>query len=256
MKKIVSFICLFLFLGQSPTLIAGDLGLNLGERGWPLPSQGEIANTPPGSTSVTKIAKALEYYQEDRPNGRLVFEFPRFFPNLYVMAIPAEFEGADNTNIRFNVDDKIFSAGRKFNSQITINELDLTLYYDIPLVKTLTADTLNIDLGLNVRTIDFDGNIENEQLGKVSKNFIVPIPMVFGALQFHPLNALALEAEGRGMALGANKAFSIVGRIRWNVLDHVFAAGGYRYDKFDIDYQGVLIDADISGPFFEAGLSF
>jgi len=186
----------------------------------------------------------------------LVFDFPRFFPNLYIMATPTEIEGAGNKNIRFHIGDKIFATESGFNSQISLNELDLTLYYDVPLVKSLTQDMLNIDLGLNVRAIDFNGNIENEAIGKASKSFIVPIPMVFGALQFHPLHALALEAEGRGIAIGANKAFSLVGRIRWNVLDHVFAAGGYRYDKFDIDYQGVLIDTDISGPFFEAGLSF
>ena len=256
MKKIVSIICLFFFLGHSPALIAGDFGLNPGAREWPLSPQGELAYTPPGSNSIAKIANVLESYNEDRPCGQLVFDFPRFFPNLYVMTTPAEFEGASSKNIRFHIGDKIFAAESDYNSQINLNELDLTLYYDVPLVKTLTADMLNIDLGLNVRAVDFDGNIEHEALGKASKSFIVPIPMLFGALQFHPLHSLALEAEGRGIALGPNKAFSLVGRIRWNVLDHVFAAGGYRYDKFDIDYQGVLIDADISGPFFEAGLSF
>ena len=256
MKKTVSIICLFFFLGQTPTLLAGDLGLNLGARGWPLSPQRIFADTPHGSSNIAQIANELGSYHADRPHSRLVFEFPRFFPNLYLMATPTEFKGVSDKNIRFHIGGKVFAAESNFNSQITLNELDLTLYYDLPLVKTLTADTLNIDLGLNVRTVDFDGDLEHEWVGKASKSFVVPIPMVFGALQFHPLNALALEAEGRGMALGANKAFSLVGRIRWNVLDHVFAAGGYRYDKFDIDYQGVIIDADISGPFFEAGLSF
>ncbi len=92
----------------------------------------------------------------------MVFDFPRFFPNLYIMATPTEIEGAGNKNIRFHIGDKIFATESGFNSQISLNELDLTLYYDVPLVKSLTQDMLNIDLGLNVRAIDFNGNIENE----------------------------------------------------------------------------------------------
>ena len=156
----------------------------------------------------------------------------------------------------FGSEKGLLSSGIDGNSQFTLNEFDLALYYGIPLVRTVTADMLNIDLGLNVRALDFDGTVTDEFFGEASKSFVIPIPMIFGALQFQPSHSLALEAEGRGMSLGPNKAFSVIGRIRWNVLDHVYAAGGYRYDKFDIDYQGVFIDADISGPFFEAGLSF
>jgi len=218
--------------------------------------KGDISYKPPIPNRALSSEDDLNYGSEIRPDGRLVLEFPRYFPNLYVMATSIEYEGEGRKNIRFNFNDKTFTADTLFSSQFTMNEIDLALYYDIPFVRTLSSDRLNIDLGLNVRAIDFDGHVEQDLLGKASQSFIVPIPMVFGALQFQPLGALALEAEGRGISIGANKAFSIVGRIRWDVMDHVFAAGGYRYDKFDIDYQGVLIDTDISGPFFEAGLSF
>lgn len=256
MRRIGSIICLVFSLGFPPMLTAGEFVLDLTARGWPLSPGGVFADESTSPSSAFNIEKELKYDKETRLDGRMVLEFPRFFPNLYVMATPIEIEGAENNNIRFNIGDKIFTAESDGDSQITLNELDLSLYYDIPFVRTISADMLNIDLGLNVRAVDFDGEIEHEVLGKASKSFVVPIPMVFGALQFQPLHALALEAEGRGISLGSNKAFSLVGRIRWNVLDHVFAAGGYRYDKFDIDYQGVLIDADVSGPFFEAGLSF
>jgi outer membrane protein len=172
------------------------------------------------------------------------------------MATSIEFEGNDSRNLRFNAEDKVVAGESLFDSQITMNEIDLALYYDVPFVSTLSSDRINIDLGLNVRAIDFDGKIEQDYIVNGSKNFVVPIPMVFGALTLHPMNDLALEAEGRGLSVGANKAYSVVGRIRWNVMDQVFATGGYRFDKVDVNYQGILIDANISGPFFEAGLSF
>lgn len=256
MRKIGSIICLVLFIGCPPTLIAGEIVVDLTPRGWPQVPAGVIANELNSPHGSLNIEKELQYYQETRLDGRLLVEFSRFFPNLYIMATPIEFENARNKNVRFKTGDKILGVDSDVESQITLNELDLALYYDIPFVKTISADMLNIDLGVNVRAVDFDGKMEHELIGNASQSFVVPIPMVFGALQFQPLHALALEAEGRGISLGANKSFSLVGRIRWNVLDHVFAAGGYRFDKFDIDYQGVLIDADVSGPFFEAGLSF
>ena len=256
MNRIGSIIFLLIFLGHSSTLIAGDFGQFLVTQGRPLSLQGENGYDPTGSNILDNPPQGLNYSRDTSPTGRLVFELPRFFPNLYVMTTPVEIDGGGNKHLIFSIDDEIFATDTDLDSRITLNEVDLALYYDIPFVKNITADMLNIDLGLNVRAVDIDGNIGHEQAVKASKHVVVPIPMVFGALQFHPLNALALEAEGRGISIGANKAFSLVGRIRWNVMDQVFAAGGYRFDKFDINYQGVLIDADISGPFFEAGLSF
>lgn len=256
MKKIISILCFVILLAHSPSLIAGEFGLDSTPERWSQSSRMGISYRLPGPNSGLSFEEELEYRNETRPNGRLVLEFPRYFPNLYVMSTAIEFEGEGSKKFRFNSGDKIFSSDTLFDSQFTINEIDLALYYDVPFFKSMTSDRLNIDLGLNVRAIEFDGKIEQETIANGSKSFIVPIPMVFGALQFQPLQALALEAEGRGVSLGPNKAFSIVGRIRWNVMDHVFAAGGYRFDKFDINYQGVLIDTNVSGPFFEAGLSF
>jgi len=49
---------------------------------------------------------------------------------------------------------------------------------------------------------------------------------------------------------------TLIGRVRWNAVGPFFVAGGYRYDKYDIDEEGVILDADFSGPFGELGLSF
>jgi hypothetical protein len=48
----------------------------------------------------------------------------------------------------------------------------------------------------------------------------------------------------------------LIGRLRFNLVGFLFLTGGYRYDKIDIDEEGVIIDTDFSGSFAEAGLSF
>jgi hypothetical protein len=84
----------------------------------------------------------------------------------------------------------------------------------------------------------------------------VPIPQVYLALQFRPIDFLAIEAEGRGISISGNKSYSLIRRLRFNLVGFLFLTGGYRYDKIDIDEEGVIIDTDFSGSFAEAGLSF
>ena len=256
MKKIRSISILLILLAYSPLVLAGDFDLDYPFEHWYLSPLNNLSVEPSDPNGVLGFDDVLISETESRPNGRLIFEFPRYFPNLYVMATSIDFEGNDSGNLRFNAEDKVIAGDSLIDSHITMNEFDLALYYDVPFVSTLSSDRINIDLGLNVRAIDFDGKIEQDDIVNGSKNFIVPIPMVFGALKLQPMNKVALEAEGRGLSVGANKAFSVVGRIRWNVMEHVFATGGYRFEKVDVNYQGILIDANISGPFFEAGLSF
>ncbi len=90
----------------------------------------------------------------------------------------------------------------------------------------------------------------------MNESTTVPIPQVYLALQFRPIDFLAIEAEGRGISISGNKAYSLIGRLRFNLVGFLFLTGGYRYDKIDIDEEGVIIDTDFSGSFAEAGLSF
>lgn len=90
----------------------------------------------------------------------------------------------------------------------------------------------------------------------MNESTTVPIPQVYLALQFRPIDFLAIEAESRGISISGNKAYSLIGRLRFNLVGFLFLTGGYRYDKIDIDEEGVIIDTDFSGSFAEAGLSF
>ena len=194
MQKLVLFIISFIFLaGGTSGVIAGEwpLGNDLGP--WP-----RFDDSSPFTDN--------HFGNQDRSllDGRLTFDYPLFFPNLYVMANSFAFDASNHWNIRMFMDESEPTSQKSSASQITLSEYDLALYYDGPLVRTITADMLNIDLGLNVRAVDFEGNQTHEQFGSSSKNFIVPIPMVFGAFQFQPLHTLALEAEGRGIEQAEN----------------------------------------------------
>lgn len=82
------------------------------------------------------------------------------------------------------------------------------------------------------------------------------MPTLYLAAQFQPIERFALEVEGRGLALGDSKVYSLIGRVRVKVIGPTFVAGGYRYDAVDVDESDVRVDAQFQGPFFEAGVKF
>lgn len=228
-------------------------GVEFAAGAWKQSPSGKLAYEALSPNDILNLESDLNYQDETRFFGWIDIDMPLFFPNIYLMATPMEFEGTGNKT--FNWGGQTFTG--EFFSKLSLNHLDVALYYGIPLLETATLDTLNIDVGLNVRIFDLEATA-TEIGGGVSEteSFTVPIPMVFVAVQFRPIEAIAIEAEGRGISIGGNKAYSLIGRLRWNAFGPLFLAGGYRLDKYDIDEEGVILDADFSGPFGELGFSF
>ena len=229
-------------------------GLDIAVGGWRQSPAGELGYEIQNTNDILDLENDLNYEDETRFFGRVDIDMPLFIPNVYIMATPMEFDG--NGTKTFNFGDASISGD--FYSKLTLDHYDVALYYGIPLLETATFDTLNIDIGLNVRIFDLEATVtETSGTGVTeTESVTVPIPMVFVALQFRPIEAIAVEAEGRGISISGNKAYSLIGRLRWNAIGPFFLAGGYRYDKYDIDEEGVIVDADFSGPFAEVGFGF
>jgi outer membrane protein len=206
---------------------------------------------------VLDLNNDLNYDDETRIFGRLKIDMPLFIPNIYLMVTPMDFEGTGNKNVDFKFGDKTIIANIDFFSSLTLNNYDIVLYYGLPFIKTATAEKLNIDIGIDVRIYDVEALINQPATGlQESQSFTVPIPMVFLAAQIRPLEKFAIEAEGMGIAYSNEHIFSLIGRVRWDILKPLFLAGGYRYDDIKIDEEGVLVDVSFSGPFIEAGFAF
>lgn len=255
MKIIGPSILILLLAALMTPVTVSAFSLEAAIGGWRQSPSGELAFEPSGTASLLDVEDDLNYEDENKLFGRLRIETPLFLPNLYVMATPMSFDGKGLKTVDFKFGDKIFDGGIGFDSKIILDHLDVGLFYGILPLKNATLGKLNIDIGVNVRVFDIEARLEQESIGKVSEDVTLPLPMVFTAVQFRPLDALAFEAEGRGIAIGEDKAYSLIGRIRLNLFGPLFVTGGYRYDKYDIDYEDVVIDAHIGGPFVEVGLA-
>jgi outer membrane protein len=256
-KKNLLLIILTILIAVALPGTVQAIGLEIAAGAWLQSPSGTLSYKAIDPNDLLDLENDLKYDDETRFSGRLKIDMPLFLPNIYLMATPMEFEGDGIKTSNFKFGDSIIGGTAPFYSNLNLNHADIALYYGIPGLQLATLDILNIDIGLNVRIYDAEARIVQQSTSiDVTESITVPIPQVFLALQFRPFDFLALEAEGRGISIGGNKAYSLIGRLRWNVFGPLFLAGGYRYDKIEIDEEELFIDTDFSGPFAELGLSF
>lgn len=236
--------------------MAGAIGLEVAIGGWRQDPSGSLGYEVLDDGDILDVDTHLKYEDETRVAGRLSIDMPLFLPNIYLMATPMEFSAIGQKDEGFKFGDVNFDPGQ-FYSETVLNNLDVALYYGIPFLKTATFEKLNIDLGINVRIYDYELSVRQDSSGRYeSKSGLLPIPQVFLAVQFSPIQELSFQVEGRGISYSGNDLYSIIGRIKVNIVGPLFAAGGYRYELLKLDEEGVLADVEFSGPFVEAGFSF
>jgi outer membrane protein len=201
------------------------------------------------------LGNELKYGSETKFFGRAKIDMPLLIPNIYLMATPMEFEGTGSKSASFTFGDRTFTGATDFTSSLQLDHYDIALYYGLPFVKTATLNKLNIDAGLNVRFIDMKAEVKQGAIQE-SKSLTVPLPMIYVGAQFKPIDKLSLEAELRGIALGSNHFYDLIGRVKYKVIGPAFIAAGYRYEDIKIDKSDVKASLTFSGPFAEAGVEF
>lgn len=192
---------------------------------------------------------ALKYF------GRARIELPLLFPNLYLMATPLSYEGTATRNISFTFGNQSFTAGTAFSSTVKMDHYDLALFYGIPFLKQATRGMLNLDVGFNMRAVDFQAKV-SQGSNMESKNLLIPVPMLFFAAQAKPLQSLSLEGEIRWIAINANRFYDLIGRVKYTFLNFAFVSAGYRHEEVIIDMHDIKSDVRFSGPLMELGLQF
>jgi outer membrane protein len=257
MKKSLMFVSLvFLFAMVMPSQ-SFSVGLEFAVGVWEQSPQGQLSFEEISESDILDLEDDLNYDDETRLFARLKIDMPAVIPNIYLMATPMEFDGTGRKNVDFNFGDETFQADVDFFSEIVLDHYDVALYYGIPGLETATADLLNVEVGINIRIYDFEGKIDQAATGFTeSESFTAPVPMVYLAAQLRPLEKLAIEAEARGLIIGDDKGYSLIGRLKWKFLKPFFIAGGYRLDKIDIEEDNFTLDIDFSGLFAEAGVVF
>ena len=231
------------------------VGLEIAVGGWSQSPSGEISYEEVTAGDRIDLERDLRYGDEFRFTGRAKLDMPLLFPNIYLMVTPMSFSGTGQKTVAFNFGGQAYAASTNFESEVTLTHYDVGLYYGLPFVETASAGLVNVDLGLNLRVADLKAEITQALLHE-SESLLLPIPMVYAAAQFTPVERFSAEAEIRGVAFSGNSYYSLIGRLKAKVFGPSFAAVGYRYDAIEVDESDLLIDAAFDGFFFEVGVEF
>ncbi len=256
MKKLLLSINIAILFALVLPSVAHAIGVEMAVGAWLQAPSGTLGFKSISSNDLLDLDNDLNYGDETRPSGRLILDMPSFIPNVYLMYTPMKFEGNGSTSGTFNFGDQTIDGSVGFSSELKLDNADIALFYGIPGLETATSDMLNIDIGVNVRVYDVEARIVQGSTVDEGESFVAPVPMIYLAMQFRPIEELALEVEGRGVLIGDDSVYSLMGRLRWNAIGPLFLTGGYRYDRIDIDYDDLTVDTEFSGPFVEIGLAF
>lgn len=256
MKKIV---CIFSMMALLAVPAASHaIGIEVAVGGWDQDVQGDMSyKAVNDQTDSVDFEQDLKLEDETRPMGRVKVDMPLILPNIYLMYSPMEFEGVGEKDVNFRFGNQTFAQNTALKSSITMNHMDIGLFYSVPLLKMASFNKLNIDLGLNVKVADLEAEIQELGTGtKESESYTVPIPMVYAGVQIKPIESLSFEAEGRAVSYSENHLYNLIGRIKYKVFGPVFIAAGYRYDSIKLDEDDLMLDSSVEGVFAETGLAF
>lgn len=254
MRTIRFLLCLLLLLA----LPASVMGLPMfGVEGavgvWRPSPDGKLKT---GSDDEIDLKRDLSLGRETELMGRIKVDMPLMIPNTYLTANPLKM--SDTTRSAFDFGGKQFNDGGTtdlLNTELKLNQYDFGLFYSVPFLSAATLNRLNVDAGLNFRYIDAEASVSGGG-SSASESMSIVIPQVYLGAQFKPVERFSFEAEARGVTYRDDSSYSLLGRVRANAFGPVFVSGGYRYDEYDIDRGGLLLDFNFSGPFVETGFSF
>ena len=236
--------------------------LELGIGAWDQNIRGDIYYNLYATPDVADMERDLNLDSDVRGVAYLKCELP-ILPNLYLGVTPMKFEGRQTRDTSFAFGEYTFLSDRPLKSKIILNHYDFGLYYSLKLPGLASMKEVKVDLGLNLRTAELDVNVtgsvatnDGERRVRESKDYTLPIPMLYGAVQITPVEKISLEFEGRGVTLQGDHLFSFLSRIKFRVHKAFFVAAGYRFDYIRLDEDDLNIDSTVGGALFETGIEF
>lgn len=260
MRNVITLIITLLLFALPATSFAVGIEMALG--GWQADPSGYVAYTlgPVSIDDRIDLETDAGYDDETTINARVKIDLPLFIPNIYVMATPMEFDGTGSKILPFEYGGQTFDATTNFYSKVVLDHYDVALFWGIPMLKTATLNKLDIEWGLNIRFIDFEGTVTGE-VGTVptteTKQETLVIPMVYVGVEFGLLKSVAAQVEARGLAIGDSSYYDYIARVKYKPFTGpLFIAAGYRFEDIDIDEEEIRAEMEFGGPFVEVGAKF
>ncbi len=233
----------------TPLSQADVVGLGASVSYWKSDVTGQAAN----KNSVIDVENDLDLESESNSSGSLYLEHPvPVLPNVRLSYTSIQQSGRSELSTNYDVFTDVSGSGVEVRSELDLDELDLTLYYEV------LDNWANLDLGLTAR--DMSGELivrETSGSQRVSKTKIdAVIPMGYLAVRFDlPMTGVSLGADGNFISYSGDSIYdaNAYGQFEISALQ---LRAGYRQMSIDYEDSDDRLDIEIGGPFVSAGLAF
>jgi len=254
MKRILSIIAVFVVWAVAPNASATGLDVNIGTGNQSI--SGDLAFQ--GTKMSLQDNLGLNDERQVILNVRIEHPIP-FLPNIYYRYIPSSFTGSKINTAPITYGGKTFEAGKVVASTVELNRHDIGLYYNLP-VNLVTAGILEAALGLNLRVINFRGDLTGTVGGvagtKASKPISAPVPQLFGRLSVTPVKFISVNGEIRWLNIGNTSLGDFTVEFRIKPVSILYVGAGYFQESATIDTADVSAGIDIAQSYLFVGAEF
>ncbi len=226
-----------------PVAQADVIGLGANVSYWDSNLSGRIVN----NGDAVSVDNDLDLDSSSNTNATIYFEHPvPVLPNVRINYTKVDQSGRGRVGVA-----GFDGVTGNVRSDLEIEQLDLTLYYEI------LDNWVNLDLGLTAR--DLSSELTVSQVGGVltSKTKVDGVvPMAYVAARFDlPFTGVSVGGSGNIISFDGDSLhdFNVYGQYEFALIQ---LRAGYRQMSLDYEDDDNTLDVDIDGPFISAGISF
>jgi outer membrane protein len=204
-----------------------------------------------GSFADSEDMESFDLDSERNAILTLAFEHPvPILPNLKIKTNDLSSSGDQRLSNDFSFSGIDFPAGLEVSVDFEAQNTDFIFYYEV-----FDNDTVSFDLGLNVKYLD--GDIEVESNGvRASETFDGYVPMFHGAVQVGiPATRISLFGDLNLLSVGDHTLQDYTAGVAFKVVESmavdISLKGGYHRISLELDdLDGIYTDWDFDGAFF------
>ncbi|MES9894854.1 MAG: TIGR04219 family outer membrane beta-barrel protein [Candidatus Thiodiazotropha endolucinida] len=243
--------CISLLAGLMVTPVYADtvLGMAADVDFWNMESSGSFADS--------SDLQSFDLDSERNAILTLAFEHPLpLVPNLKIRTNDLSSSGDQRLSDDFSFSDTDFPADLDVNVDFEAQNTDFIFYYEI-----FDNDTISFDLGLNVKYLDGDIEVESNGL-RASETFDGYVPMFHGAVEVGvPATRLSFFGDLNLLSVGDHTLQDYTAGVAFKLVESlavdISLRGGYHRISLELDdLDGIYTDWDFDGAFLGVQADF
>lgn len=242
-KKWVTGLSMFLLAGSAA---ADTIGVEVGGAYWQYDISGSVRYQSSNPADTIDVNQDLGYDDDGTNFYYIAIEHPvPVLPNIRITRTEMDSSANGTLTKTFTYGGVTYSINEAVNSEVTLDQTDVTLYYQV------LDNVINLDIGLDAKYIDGSARITGATSGTSRADISGWIPMLYlGAAIDMPLTGLSIEADGSAITYQSSKFYDYNLRVKYTTPWKIGIMGGYRKIKLDLDdFDESFSNLEFDGPY-------